>query len=669
MPDIFKLPRSLQFLVALSLFNVILFGIFRLVFFVWFNNPNDPVSTDALIKAFYLGLKFDLRLSLLMSLPFILLAWIPALQIARSPQMRKIWLGYFVFSFAAVLSFYMLNIAHYAYLGQMVDASVFRFLADFKTSMGMVFDSYPMFWIILAFIFLNFTYAFVCNKLLVFYISKSKYVRRRRKNALILLTSAFVILFLIYGKLSYYPLRWSDAFFSTHKFASAVASNPIIYFYTTIKNQNIDFDTEKTRQYYDRMVDFLGIKQPDKQGLNFRRLIEGKAVSEKPVNVVMVFLESFASFKGGFAGNPLNPSPNMDALIKESHYFENFYVPKVGTARSVFAALTGLADIESIKTSTRNPLIIDQHIIINDFKPHEKFYFLGGSTSWGNIRGLLSRNIQGLKIYEEGSYESPRVDVWGISDNDLFKEANQVFRNLNGKPFFAVIQTSGDHPPYNIPEWETEFEVLDMDEKTVLDAGFKSVKQFNSFRYLDYSIGQFIQRVKKENYFDNTIFMFFGDHGNRSYPGKHSPKSESQLGLNGNRVPLIIYAPKILPAHKKYQKVASLVDVLPTLAGLAGISYQNTAMGRDLFDPQFDSSRYAFTIDSIAKNKIGLIDEDYYFAMSKDGSQPSLHKLSSDSPRDNIIEQHPEAARIMNEYCSAIYETTKYIRFHNRADK
>ncbi len=667
MLDKFKIPRSLQFLTALTVFNIFLFGIFRLIFFAYFNNPNDPVSTDALIKAFYLGLKFDLRLSLLMSLPFILLAWIPILQITRSQAIRKIWLAYFVFSFALVLSFYMLNIAHYAYLEQMIDASVFRFLADFKTSMGMVIDSYPIFWITLAFLLLTSAYAYICNKLIIFYISKPKHSRRKLQNSLLLISSGFVILFLIYGKLSYYPLRWSDAFFSTHKFASAVASNPIIYFYTTIKNQNIDFDLDKTRQHYELMVDFLGIEQPNKQQLNFTRLIHPEKLADKPVNVVMVFLESFASFKAGFAGNPLNPSPNIDALIKQSHYFENFYVPKVGTARSVFTALTGLADIENIKTSTRNPLIIDQHIIINDFKPHEKFYFLGGSTSWGNIRGLLSRNINGLKIFEEGSYESPRVDVWGISDNDLFKEANQVLRKLNNKPFFAVIQTSGDHPPYTVPEWETEFDILDIDEQTVKDAGFKSVKQFNSFRYMDYSLGQFMQRVQKESYFNNTIFMFFGDHGNRTYPGKHSPKSESQLGLNGNRVPLIIYAPKILPGHERYQKAASLVDVLPTLAGLAKIPYKNTAMGRDLFNTQFDASRYAFTIDSIAQNKIGLIDENYYFAMNKDGSQASLHKLHSESPRDNIIQQNPEAAEKMAKYCSGIYTTTQYIRFHNKA--
>ena len=73
---------------------------------------------------------------------------------------------------------------------------------------------------------------------------------------------------------------------------------------------------------------------------------------------------------------------------------------------------TGIPDIELNKTSSRNPLIVDQHTIINSFDNYKKFYFLGGSASWANIRGLLTANIPNLEIYEEGSYASPRVDVW-----------------------------------------------------------------------------------------------------------------------------------------------------------------------------------------------------------------------------------------------------------------
>ena len=43
------------------------------------------------------------------------------------------------------------------------------------------------------------------------------------------------------------------------------------------------------------------------------------------------------------------------------------------------------------------------------------------------LEGLL-KNIDDLQMHTEGSFQSPKINVWGISDKDLFLEANEVFR-------------------------------------------------------------------------------------------------------------------------------------------------------------------------------------------------------------------------------------------------
>ena len=96
-------------------------------------------------------------------------------------------------------------------------------------------------------------------------------------------------------------------------------------------------------------------------------------------------------------------------------------------------------------------LHVDQHTIINDYKGYEKFYFIGGSLSWANISGLLTNNIDGLHLYEQEDYKAKTIDVWGISDKNLFLEANDVLKQQT-HPFFAVIQTADNHRPYTIPE-------------------------------------------------------------------------------------------------------------------------------------------------------------------------------------------------------------------------
>jgi len=660
-----RIPRLLGFIIAISLLTlVILFGM-RLIFWFTFNNPADPVPTNDLIYSFYLGTKFDLRLTLYVLLPLLLLGWIGPLSPFRNKVTRYIWLGYLVLAATVVLVFYLVDFGHYAYLNKRIDATVLRFLANFKTSAIMAWQSYPIIPWSMLFIFLIALDAFVVNRLLRYFAEQNVVPLKNRHKLWVAPLSFFLFVFAMFGKFSWYPLRWSDAFFSTHNYAAAIASNPVLYFANTFKNKEITYDIEKTSKYYDLISEYLGVTKPDKNKLNYTRKRIPEVKFRRTPNVVMVYLESFAAYKTGAFGNPLDPTPYFDKLSKEGISFSKYFTPHTGTARSVFAGVTGLPDVEHNKTSTRNPLIVEQHTIIRDFKEHEKFYFIGGSANWGNIRGLLSHNIPGLNMYEEGSYTSPRMDVWGISDLHLFEEANWVLRKQD-KPFFAIIQTSGNHRPYHIPEDNRGFELKRFDKKQLKEAGFGGNDEFNSFRFMDHSIAFFIEAARKEKYFDNTIFVFFGDHGITGYAGKHSKPYLTQLQLSGLQTPLLFYAPGLLGKPKLIDKVASELDLLPTIARLVGVPYTNTTLGRDLFDAKFDDKRYAFTITHSKNSQIGILNNDYYFRILEDGSNAELYALNSDDTRTNTIQQYPGIARDMQQLCFGIYETSKYMAYNNK---
>jgi phosphoglycerol transferase MdoB-like AlkP superfamily enzyme len=480
--------------------------------------------------------------------------------------------------------------------------------------------------------------------------------------------ATFLVLFGMYGKFSYYPLRWSDAFTSTHEFAPAVALNPVLYFFETIKNKNNGYDLKATRHYYDIISNYLGVSEPDEQRLNYQRRVKatGRLHHQQP-NVVMVFLESFAHYKTGLSDNPLNPTPHFDALARDSLYFSRFYTPHTGTARSVFTAITGLPDIEERETSSRNPLIVDQKTLINTLQGYEKFYFLGGSANWGNIRGMLAHNIQGLNIYEEGSYQAERIDVWGISDLHLFEEASQVF-NKQDKPFFAIIQTSGNHRPYTIPEDNRGFKLEEHSDEQLKRYGFISNAEYNSFRYMDHSVGFFMQHAKQQAWFDNTIFIFFGDHGIAGYGGEHNKTFENQLGLTSLHVPLVFYAPKLLPAQT-IDRVAGEVDILPTLAGLLAGPHTLTTLGRDLLDSRFDEQRYAFTIAHERIPTIGMLGERFYLQMRPNGNNLRLHDTRSNNPREDVKQQYPDVTQHLKDLTLGMFETTRYLRQHNQQQR
>lgn len=658
-----NIPRLFRFILITTGINLIVFFILRFGLYSYFNTPNDPIPAYNLIEAFYLGAKFDLRLSLILTLPLFLLGGIRILSPFEYNASRRFWLSLQGILFALITLFYFTNFAYFSYLHKPLDASVIRFLENFSISMEMVWSSYPVVWLVLLLLSLTAVYVYVLNKIILYFSDVLVPMHSRKRKILFATVSSFLVIFGLYGKISYYPLRWSDAFFSPHNFVSTIAMNPVLYFFNTLKNKDISFDIKKVKEYYPEVAAYLGVKNPDVNTLNFTRQITPVKQFKQPPNIVMVILESFSSYKMGVFGNPLNATPDLDELAKNGILFDNFFSPSTGTARSVWTAVTSIPDVEKNKTSTRNPLIVNQKTLINAFTGYDKLYFIGGSASWGNIRGLLSTNIPGLHIYEEGQYTLPRMDVWGLSDVDLFEETNNILKTQD-KPFFAIVQTAGNHRPYNIPENSRGFIKKNISKEDAKNYGFESDAEYNAFRFLDHSVGYFMKQAKKEKYFANTIFVFFGDHGVHGH-GKHMSPADTQFHTNALHVPLIIYQPGLLkPA--RYSFPAAEMDVLPTLTSLAGFPYENSTLGTDLLDPDIDKNRYIFAMEHSEPLVISAVGKNLMFTDNILHTKPALHDLTSATPRNDISKNKPQQAEHLKRLTYGIYETIKYMRYHNQ---
>ena len=129
------------------------------------------------------------------------------------------------------------------------------------------------------------------------------------------------------------------------------------------------------------------------------RTVPAKPKAEqKDYNVIVIFMESLAWNKTSMTNPDIDPTPFINALSKRSVLFNHFFTPTSATARAVFATVTSIPDVTSFKTSSRNPLIVDQHVIANALTDYEKYYFIGGSSSWGNIRGILEHNITDINM-------------------------------------------------------------------------------------------------------------------------------------------------------------------------------------------------------------------------------------------------------------------------------
>lgn len=660
----------------LALFFLILVAL-RAIFYFGFSEVGQTLHPDPaiLFKTLFIGIKFDLRLAILLSLPVFLLTWLPRYNVARTPAIRSLARIYIVIALLITLLFYIFDFGHYAYLGIRLNSTAMRFFEDLSISTNMVWESYPVVWVALGWLLTIIT-AIALVRLL-----EQKTLEREPVPVTKLQAATgtvTVIILLVLGLLGRatdinirnpVPLRWSDAFFSGNDAVSALGINPVLFFYDTFELREPPYDMAEVEKYYPVIADYLQVTDRNAATLNYDRTISAgpqKLSFTRPPNVIFIMLESLGASRLGVYNNPLKPSPVLDMIARDGWFFPNFYVPVSGTSRTVFASITGLPDVSSVKTATRNPMIAEQRIVLNYLTDHEKFYFIGGNAGWANMQALIQSSIKGVHLYQEDSYTEPLVDVWGISDLSLFKEADRVLASLPPeRPFFAYIQTAGNHRPFTIPENNDGFQVDNLPEESVKKYGFKSTAQYNAVRLLDFNIGKFLEMTKRSGYFEDTIFVLFGDHNNRITTTPHMEPFYELLDLDGLHVPHMMYAPKYLKP-RVIEEATSLVDMVPTIAGLLGVDYVNSTMGRDINGPVPEGERAVYTQTAGKRNPvIGAVTKDYMLRIQHNGTDVKLHDLHADDPSADVSAQFPEKARLMQDLARGIYETTRFQFYHN----
>ena len=657
--------RRLRYLLGAVSLSWLFFILFRIVFFYTFNDPVADVSASDLTRAFWMGVRFDLRLAILISLPLLVLTMIPVLNMGRSHRTRTVgkWI-YGILIIGAVL-FYTADFGHYAYLQQRVDITALILLENPTISAQMVWESYPVVWFLSILALLCFTWIKLHDGLVAATVAKTPKYRNTSHKVVSVIVGGTIYLFSLWGTFAQYALFWSDAFFSRDPFVSALALNPVLYFYDTSNFSEADFDIEKVREYYPTISNWLGVAEPDQDNMNFTREIIPDKKIEPPPNIVIIFMESVGLNRMRLMGNPFDTTPTLDQLAKNGLFFPNFYVPWVSTSRSVFTMVTGIPDVARTKTSSRNPLIRDQYSIISEFVDHDKYYLIGGSASWANIRSLITYNLKDMELLELGDFNRPRVDVWGISDLDLLREAHDLFSKRDSeKPFFAIVQTAANHRPYSIPEDNAGFIIKNQDEQVLQKAGFNSLDQYNAMRFLDHSIGRFMEMANTADYFKNTIFVLFGDHGNADPQAEHMPADDYALRLRSYNVPFIIYAPGLGMDQRRIETVCGLPDLMPTIAGLSRIDYTNKTLGRDVLK---NENGMAFVVNKkISPSSYGVLDGDHYLRIFRNGSGMEFHDLNSPDPAEDILFEKEEMVKNYERMTLGILETAKYMLYHNR---
>jgi phosphoglycerol transferase MdoB-like AlkP superfamily enzyme len=651
-----RVTKTIQWLVKLFAIYLFIFTAFRIATVIFFKPTN--IAWLSLGKSFWLGLKYDLRWISIILLPIPILSIYKNLSPFYNETSKKAWTIYLGVATLFVLFFYGADFGQFAYINARLNADALIFAEDPKESLQMIWQSYPIVWILLGLFGAVLMMIWMFRRTHVNIEDKNaaihKFSYRRRWHAVALLMMAWFI----YGFLTEKPLDFFRAFNLNDEFKSNLALNPMQNFFTTLGFRKPQTNT-KHKEYYPVMQSFLGLDNTISKG--YTRIVHpsSKALESKP-NVVLVICESFSMYKSSMAGNALNSTPYFNKMCEEGIFFNRCFSPTFGTARGVFALLTGIPDVQLGKFSTRNEASINQRTIINDFEGYDKNYFIGGSSEFNNFRGLI-QNIKNVNIYEEGKYKSPKLNVWGISDKNLFLEANAVMAKAT-KPFFNIIQTADNHRPFNLPEEDKDFVVKNIAITELKKNGFESLKEYNAFAYQDYCFKKFIEAAKKESYFNNTIFIFIGDHGLEGNAAGIYPNAWTTQRLTDEHIPLLFYAPALLTPQVHNEPV-SQIDVLPTVASMLQQPYTNSTLGRDLLDST--KNPHAAFIIYHAPGWVGVVNEKYFYRKNIHMASDELVTVTADSINLNK-QQIDSVKRSMAQTTNAIYETAKWMLINNK---
>jgi phosphoglycerol transferase MdoB-like AlkP superfamily enzyme len=280
---------------------------------------------------------------------------------------------------------------------------------------------------------------------------------------------------------------------------------------------------------------------------------------------VLVTIESFSAKYMGSNGDGRNLTPNLDALRKQSLYFNNFYATGTRTDRGLEAITLaipptpGRSIVKRIGRESGFASLGQQLSAVG----YDSVFVYGGRGYFDNMNAFFSGN--GYRVVDQSSVDEAEIhfkNAWGMADEDLYRQTLKLADAdyARQQPFLLQLMTTSNHRPYTYPDNR-----IDIKSGNGRDGAVK---------YTDYAIGQFLEQARQKPWFDNTIFIFVADHTAGS-------AGKEDLPITNYQIPLFIYAPKMIEARESAQ-LASQIDLAPTLLGLLNLDYTSTFFGRNL---------------------------------------------------------------------------------------
>jgi phosphoglycerol transferase MdoB-like AlkP superfamily enzyme len=623
---------------------VLIFIFMRAVLVVAAWSLRSDATPQLIAGSFLRGLRFDLSIAARLSLVFVL--WTIWRSMA-SPTEANIMLG--LFGLVAGLSILAMTVEfeYYKEFQMRLGPLAFQFFdqpAHNKIIAGMIWHGFPVVrWMLFALV-VTAGFVWTMSGVVTTTYLDGGWVPRLMAT----LIAVFLTVVLARGGLQRTPLRWGNACFSQSNFANHMAENGVFALVDTLSSMNRDRSSDKwlgkmsVEEAFEvtRAATLLPgetLVKPEKFPLLRRSPATDSPVVKRPKNVVVVIMESFSSRLCGATGAPYGATPQFDKLARQGILFDRALSVSTHTAHGVFGTLCSIPifpghDLIMKRPTGKQPLLTLPAVLGEC--GFQNVFLYNGLFSWDNKEGFFREHgvqrFVGRHDYLNPTFVDPD---WGVSDHDVFQRAIAEFDKLSdgGNPFLGMVLTLSNHAPFNLPK------IPGLERLT---GGGDQNERINGIHYADWAIGQFMESARRCRWFDDTLFVFVGDHG------FGIPPVLTSVNLMREQIPLLFYGPKVFGGHSEVRHhCAGQLDILPTILGALGVDAVHQSFGRNLLRLPVNDPGHVLIKRS--GDPIVAYAEGNEIVTSAAGAPVSYHHFDLGFPptaTDDLSAAHPERA-------------------------
>lgn len=286
-------------------------------------------------------------------------------------------------------------------------------------------------------------------------------------------------------------------------------------------------------------------------------------------NVVLIILESMS--ESLLKGENKASVKFLDSIMQRSIVFTNTFQNGGESVKGLTAILASIPPFTDVPffTSPYAGIPIEGIGSILNKKGYSTSFFLGAEYDHFNFAKLV--RIAGINNYYSANHynNSGHFDGnWGIYDEYFFQYFAKEISKIQ-QPFFTVLYNISTHPPFKLPPHRA---------KSFTITG--QTPQQNAVSYSDYCLQQLFDSISREDWFNNTIFVFTADH---SLPVNE--KSKKFRLMDALRIPFFIYDPSN-PEYREISGPWQQLDIVPTILDMLHydgkfVSFGNSALRGD----------------------------------------------------------------------------------------